>query len=70
MNEIENLINFILYCPFYHDLRLRLFNKVHLKEVHYMRDTDMLAWLFRYRTFVNADFIEKAWARRNMSTYI
>ena len=30
-----------------------------------MRDTDKLAWLFKYRTFVIADFIEKAWAGRN-----
>ena len=35
-----------------------------------MRDTDMLAWLFKYRTFVIADCMEKAWARRNMSIYI
>ena len=66
LNGIENEIHFTLYCLFYHDLRLRLFKKVHLKEIHYMRDTDMLAWLFTYTTFVIADFIEKAWARRNV----
>ena len=54
---------------FYHDLRLRLFKKVNVKEVHYMHDTDILAWLFKYRTFVIDDFIEKAWAK-NMSIYI
>ena len=37
-----------------------------------MRDTDrpMLAWLFKYRTFVIADFIENGWARGNVSIYI
>ena len=30
-----------------------------------MCGTDMLAWLFKYRTFVIVDFIEKAWARRD-----
>ena len=30
----------------------------------------MLAWLFKCRTFVTADFIEKAWALRNMSIHI
>jgi hypothetical protein len=35
-----------------------------------MRVTNMLAWLFKCRTFVTADFIEKAWALRNMSIHI
>ena len=70
LEEIENEIHFFFYCPFYHDLRLSLFKKVDVKEVHYMCDTDMLAWLFQYRTFLIADFIEKAWARRNMSLYV
>ena len=51
-------------------LRLRLFKKVDAKQVHYRCDTDILAWQFKYRTFVIADFIEKAWAKRNMSIYI
>ena len=36
----------------------------YLKEVHNMRDTNMLAWLLKCRRF--ADFIEKPWAKRNM----
>ena len=43
LNEIENEIHFILNCLFYHDMRLRLFKKVDVKEVHYMCDADMLA---------------------------
>ena len=56
-------IKFILFC---NDLQLRLFKKVHVKKVNYIHYTDMLAWLFTYRTFVIADFIEKACARRNL----
>ena len=33
-------------------------------------DTVLLAWLFQYITFLIAGFIEKAWAKRNMSLYI
>ena len=57
-----------MYCLFYHDWFL--FKKVDVKQVNYMLDTDMVAWLFKYRTFVIADFIEKAWAKRNTSIYI
>ena len=29
LEEMENLTNFILYCPSYHDIRLLLFQKAH-----------------------------------------
>ena len=65
LDEIENEIHFILHCPYYYDLRLRLFNKVEINVLD-LCDVEIIAWLFEHKTFAIADFIDRAWARRQL----
>ncbi len=57
LNEIENEVHFALYCPYYHDLRLQLFDKADVKEMR--QDAVLLPWLFEYDIVLFADFTEK-----------
>lgn len=59
-SEIENESHFALYCLYYHDLRLQLFNKAEVKKD---KTGYKYAQLFD-KTFLFPDFIEQAWTKR------
>lgn len=61
LNEIENEMHFVFYCPFYNFIRQRLFNKVDPKnEFVWLDDSEKLKHLFHYNIFSFASFLEKA----------
>ena len=66
LGEVEDETHFLLYCPFYHDLRKTLFDKVHVGLSH---DSDLIKYLFDNHSFAIANFIHKAWNRRKRVTY-
>ena len=71
LNEIENEIHFIFYCPFYDSLRQRLFNKVDPNyEFVWLDDSEKLKRLFHHEIFSFASFIEKAWSMRRRAIYM
>ena len=71
LNEIENEIHFIFYCPFYDSLRQRLFNKVDPNyEFVWLDDSEKLKRLFHHEIFSFATFIEKAWSMRRRAIYM
>ena len=66
LGEVEDELHFLLYCPFYHDLRKTLFDRVH---VGMSSDSDLVKYLFDNHTFAISNFIHKAWNRRKHATY-
>ena len=66
LGEIEDETHFLLYCPFYHDLRKTLFDKVH---VDMSLDSDWVKYLFDNHMFAISNFIHNAWSRRKSATY-
>ena len=71
LGEIESEIHFLLYCPFYNDLRKTLFDKapyfVGLSQDP--EDVDIIKSLFDNHTYAIANYIHKAWNRRKRVTY-
>ena len=65
LNEIENEVHFILYCPYYDDLRIAWFQRVLNKDPAVFWYTDIkLEWLFNHDPFGCASYVSKAWTRR------
>ena len=66
LNEIENEVHFILYCPYYDDLRTAWFQRVLNKDpaVFWYTDYIKLEWLFNHDPFGCASYVSKAWKRR------
>ena len=71
LNEIENEIHFVFYCPFYNSIRKTLFDKVDPNyEFVWLEDYVKLKRLFQYEIFSFAAFLEKAWAMRRRAIYM
>ena len=70
LKEIENETHFILYCPFYHDIRLLLFQKAHkiYSGIIWMSDEEKLKCFFVHCVFQFAEYLDKAWNRRKRAT--
>ena len=67
LEEMENEIHFIFYCPFYNELRIEMFGQIKLS--HFMEDNMLLAWLFEHKTMAVANFIDRAWEKRRTAMY-
>ena len=67
--DIENEFHFLFYCPLYHELRSRLFDKCENLDLLWLNDADRLKWLFDHKVFAFAEFLEKAWRKRMNETF-
>ena len=70
LNEVEDEVHFILFCPLYDDLREILFQKVHSPELNLLEYENgaLIQFLFDH-VFAFAEYIYKAWDRRRRVTY-
>lgn len=70
LHEVENEFHFVLYCPFYHDLRYILFEKIKIVDLDFvgLGDPDILRILFNC-PFAMGEFLSKAWNRRRRATF-
>lgn len=68
---VEHEFHFVLYCPFYTDLRSILFERVQClnPDVFWMSEGEMLSWIFSNEVFAFVNFICKAWERRQNVMY-
>ena len=71
LNEIENEMHFVFYCPFYNSVRKIPFDKVDPNyEFVWLEDYEKLKRLFQHEIFSFAAFLEKAWAMRRRAIYM
>ena len=70
VDDIESEFHFVFYCPLYHDLRQKLFERCKNLDLIWLDDAQRLAWIFEHRVFALAEFLEKAWDKRAKRTYI
>lgn len=70
LNNIENEFHFVFYCPLYHELRQRLFNRCKNIDLMWLSDAERLQWIFVHKIFALADYLEKAWDIRTKKTYM
>ena len=69
LNQIESEIHFVLFCPFYHDLRFVMFDQIDTtSNLVALGDGDLLKCLFD-NVFALAEFLSKAWDRRRKNTF-
>ena len=66
LEEIENEIHFLFYCPLYDELRHLLFSKMTniCGNFFWLDEYDKLELCFRKGIFALADFLTKAWEKR------
>lgn len=71
LGEVENESHFLLYCTHYDDLRESLFLEVkrQISEIFWYADDQKLLCLFNYDVFKFANFVSKAWKRRQASLF-
>lgn len=71
LEEIENETHFILYFPFYHDIRLLLFQKAHqiYLGITWLSDEEILKCFFVHCAFLFAEYLHKEWNKRKRDTY-
>ena len=70
IHDIENEFHFMFYCPLYHELRQKLFNRCKNLDLIWLSDADRLCWIFEHKIFALAEYLEKAWDKRSKITYI
>ena len=63
LEEIENVTHFILHCPFYHDIRLLLFQKAQ-PGILWLSDEEKFKCFFVHCVFPFAEYLNKAWNKR------
>ena len=66
LGDIENEFHFMFYCTTYDDLRAPMYEAMQQQkpELFWAEDGQKLEWLFSYEVFKTANFIAKAWNRR------
>ena len=69
INDIENEFHFMFYCPLYHELRQKLFNRCKNLDLIWLSDAERLVWIFEHKIFALAEYLEKAWDKRTKTTY-
>ena len=71
LEEIENEVHFLFYCPLYDELRHRLFVKMSSICVNFfwLDDYERLELCFSKGIFFLADYVCKAWEKRQSVLY-
>ena len=71
LEEIENEVHFLFYCPVYDELRHRLFVKMSSICVNFfwLDDYERLELCFSKGIFFLADYVCKAWEKRQSVLY-
>lgn len=71
LKDVENEFHFMFYCTLYYDLRIPPFVEMQKKkpELFWLDDGQKLEWLFKAEVFKTANFISKAWNRRQSQLF-
>jgi hypothetical protein len=71
LEEIQNETHFILYCPFYHDISLLLFQKAHqiYLGIMWLSYEEKLKNVFVHCVFPFAEYLDEAWNQIKRATY-
>lgn len=67
LNDIENEMHFLFFCPLYHEIRKELLNDAILFS---MSDEKRLKYLFQMGIFKLANVVFKAWHLRKRTLYV
>lgn len=72
LGEVEYESHFLLYCPFYDDLRTQIFSDLFVQnlEMFWGSDDDKMEWLFNFNVYKLANFVSKAWKKRQDRIFV
>ena len=69
LDTVEDEFHFVFYCPLYHGLRQRLFDRCRNQDLMWLNDAERLVWLFEFKVFALGEYLEKAWDMRTKKSY-
>ncbi len=67
LNETENEIHFVFLLPFLINVQTECICRVEAEIVLPVPDTEILVWLFKCKSFLMADLLDKTSAQRKMA---
>ena len=71
LREVENEMHFLFYCPFFHELRAKLFFKLtESPDLFSMSDECRLSYLFSKKVFYLAQYVLSAYQQRMGALYV
>ena len=71
LNDVENEFHFRFYCSLYDDLRVPLFEAMQQQnpDLFWEDGGQKLEWLFNNEVFRTAQFVSRAWSRRQSQLF-